>query len=159
LTAPALDPLQQLRDLHLPAEPPWFPPPPGWWLLAALAVALVALLAHGLWRRRQRRAPYRQARRELERARTADGAARTYADEANRILKRVAIHALHRSDAAPLSGEPWLTFLDSLGTSSDFAHGPGRALGEARFGPDPAADVAALHACLARLLADLERRA
>ena len=49
-----VDPLDQLRDLHLPPAPGWWPPAPGWWLLALLTIAL--LIGAGLVCRRRRRA-------------------------------------------------------------------------------------------------------
>jgi hypothetical protein len=162
LTAPAHDPLQALRDLHLPAAPGWFPPAPGWWILLAIVLGAACYTAYRLWRRQRRRAPYRAAIRELEAARAqgvAPGVGPSYADAANAILKRVAIHALKRSEAAPLSGERWLTFLDALDPTGDFTRGPGRALGDARFAPAAQVDVDALHPRVVRLLAHLERRA
>ena len=53
----APDPLQ-LRDIHLPADPGWWPPAPGWWLLAAVLVALLAWAVVFGWRRVQVR-PHR----------------------------------------------------------------------------------------------------
>ena len=33
----------QLRGLHLPTEPGWWPPAPGWWILAVLVFVLIAI--------------------------------------------------------------------------------------------------------------------
>lgn len=43
----------ELRDIHLPPSPSWWPLAPGWWLLAALVLALLALA--WWWRARHRR--------------------------------------------------------------------------------------------------------
>ncbi|HET9483332.1 MAG TPA: DUF4381 domain-containing protein, partial [Xanthomonadales bacterium] len=48
---PATEP--QLRDIHLPAEPSWWPPAPGWWLLAILVIAALVFLVRFAWRKRR----------------------------------------------------------------------------------------------------------
>jgi hypothetical protein len=55
---PALSPklakqLEQLRDIHLPADISWWPLAPGWWVLAgAVVVAALAVVAINYVRRR-----------------------------------------------------------------------------------------------------------
>lgn len=44
-----------LRDIHLPAEPAWWPPAPGWWLLALLVLLLLGWALRTLWRVHRRR--------------------------------------------------------------------------------------------------------
>jgi len=157
------DPLQQLRDLHLPPEPAWFPPAPGWWLLALAGLVVAVGTAVRAARRRRRRLPFRRARTELEALRTAIDQGRLsppgHADAVNALLKRVVIHALRRTDAAPLSGDEWLAFLDGLSGARVFTDGAGRVLGDARFAPGFHADVAALHEQIVRLFERLERAA
>ena len=53
------DPLQQLRDIHLPEPVSWWPPAPGWWILAALVVGL-SLLLLVQWRKRRHLSKYRR---------------------------------------------------------------------------------------------------
>lgn len=55
----AADPLEQLRDIHLPEAIPWWPLAPGWWLLAFLTIGLLALALTWFLRRR-RSARYRR---------------------------------------------------------------------------------------------------
>jgi Tfp pilus assembly protein PilO len=110
-----IDPLAELKDIHLPPPVSAWPPAPGWWLLAALLViALVAGVA--LWLRHRRRTAYRRAAlRGLDQLRSEwrqqhDDAHTLHA--INQLLKRTALAAYARADVAALSGDAWLDFLD-----------------------------------------------
>ena len=39
-----MNPLDQLRDIHLPPSVSWWPPAPGWWVLAFLLLAGIGYL-------------------------------------------------------------------------------------------------------------------
>lgn len=114
-------PLQQLRDIHLPAAVGWWPPAPGWWLL--LFAALTSAIALLFWLRNHRRKNrYRRLAlqhlhtlrdhwRQQERQQTRDDSALTQA--INRLLKQTALAAYPRQRVAALTGADWLLFLDS----------------------------------------------
>lgn len=72
----------QLRDIHLPPSPSWWPLAPGWWCLMAVVIVVVALVTW--WCRRPRRA----------RPAWSDGDAVTWVD---------AIAARHVGDAQALA--------------------------------------------------------
>jgi ABC-type transport system involved in cytochrome c biogenesis permease subunit len=156
------DLLQQLKNIHEPAAPGWWPPAPGWWIVASLVLVLLALLARTAWLAWQRRRPIRRARSlhaVLARRRQAgELAARDYADACNELLKRLFIHGLGIDAARRVSDERWLALLDAALGESAFTEGPGRALGEARFAPAPAIDAAALETLVTRLLAGMSPR-
>ena len=61
------NPLQQLRDVHLPLEPGWWPPAPGWWLLICSCIVAVFFLGLTAWRGHKRKRPIRSAKELLER--------------------------------------------------------------------------------------------
>lgn len=151
------DPLQQLRDVHLPPDPSWWPPAPGWWLLAAAAVALLAWFVYRLMRTYRRRAPIRAARGMLDElyAGYTGGqvSAQEYLHRGNEILKRLLVRAFGRREYARLSGEDWLRALDQLSASDAFTNGAGRILGNERFRAQPDIDVDALNGQLSNLLA------
>lgn len=157
------DPLSQLRDLHVPGAPPWWPPAPGWWLLALVAFAAAAF---GVWafRRAYRQgAPRRVALTELETLRAAYAAgsltALAYVDAVNALTKRLLLALGHR-DAAPLSGNAWLGYLDRLTGSASFSQGPGAVLGNTRYEVNPQLDAREVHGLLvgaARRLKSAER--
>lgn len=156
--------LQQLRDIHPPPEPSWWPPAPGWWLLALLAVlGCIALAA--LWRRRVRRlAPYRQAEKELNdalaRIATLPGAqqGRRYAHTAHAILRR--LMAVAAPDAPRgCVGPAWWAALDTAG-GVEFPREARRIFDQARFaGEHLDIDVDALHALTLRWIRAARARA
>lgn len=138
----------QLRDIHLPAEPGWWPPT----LLAVLllAVALLALAAAlaWLWRRVSR---WREARRlagffDHEVAFAGNDGERL--QRASSCLRRAV--ARSRPDAVALTGESWLALLDGDDRSHAFTRGPGRLLAEGPFRGDVQPGEASAAVALAR---------
>lgn len=104
VAAPAQGP--NLRDIHLPAAPSWWPPAPGWWVVAGLL--LIAVLAASWWwqRRRRTRAGQRRIVLELDqivRSHATDSAARLNA--LHQLLRRVARR--HEPLAGQQRGEAW----------------------------------------------------
>ena len=152
----AADQLQQLRDIHLPESPGWWPPAPGWWLLAVLVLAAAVWAVWRLRARHLRRRPLRWARTAAAdiygRYRAGTIGERDYFDEINDLLKRVLIHALGEHEARRPSGDDWLRLLDRHLGEPAFSAGPGRALGEARFRPQQPGDPAAVQPLIERLL-------
>ncbi len=98
----------QLRDIHLPAAPSWWPPAPGWWVLAALMLA-VMVAAAWWWRRRRRvRGQQQDALRELDRLvrqRRQSGDQAALVSGMHQLLRRVARR--HDPTAARQRGEAW----------------------------------------------------
>ena len=105
------DPLQQLRDVHSPLDPAWWPPAPGWWIVAiAVAFGLAWLFWKG-WQTWRKRAPIRIAAREHKSYQSALAAGEIseldYLHQCNELLKRVLVRGYQRYDYASLSGDAW----------------------------------------------------
>jgi len=148
--------LSQLRDIHLPEAPQWWPPAPGWWLLAAMALGLLTWGAVRLWWRWRRFRPARAAR-HLHRRLTLDlhdGSITPTAwlHRTNEALKRLAIRGLGHCEMIPAWGDDWLRYLDGRYGEPAFSEGAGRCLGQARFQPGIEVDVQALDDLVSRLL-------
>ena len=122
----------QLRDVHLPAAPGWWPLAPGWWLLIAAVVAVVAVVlvvsAIYFLRRRRMQGWMRLFDQQLQAA--PPGPAQLAV--ASELLRRAA-RRLDRQ-AAQLQGEAWLRFLDGP-KGEDFSNGDGRLLLDGGFRP------------------------
>ncbi len=118
-----MDPLEQLRDLHVPDPVSFWPPALGWWLVA---LVLFGLLALGLWviQYRRKTAARRAALAELTALKT------TFNDTQNttnllgslsQLLRRYAIVCCGRERVAGLTGLGWLQFLDEHGRTQQFS--------------------------------------
>ena len=156
------DLLQQLRDIHLPTAPGWWPPAIGWWLLAALLAAALVWLGIRLVRRWRRFRPARAAERLYrgidEQLRAGAISPAEYAHRANELLKRFALYGARNQAMATESGDRWLRYLDERYGQMAFSRGAGRCLGGARFRPEFAIDTEALDGLLRRYLARERRR-
>lgn len=128
-----------LRDIHLPGSVSWWPPAPGWWLLAGLVVLLILLVVWWLRRRwRRQSAATTLALRELDRIETDFRSGVDAGDIVRRLsvlMRRLSISLFPRSEAAGLTGEAWLAFLDRTLQRPAFSAGPGRVLHEAPYRP------------------------
>ncbi len=132
------DPLSQLHDIHLPPAVSWWPPAPGWWLLLLLIIAAGVALGWYLRQRSRRLELYRSAMQELDRIRRQFAVQPDFsqlAAELSRLLRRVAITLVPKKDVAGLTGEAWLSWLDSRAKVGQFTQEPGRYLVEAPYRP------------------------
>lgn len=105
----------QLRDIHLPGPPGWWPLAVGWWVLIAIVVVALALLVVFLRRRRALRRRADAPLRELDAIaaqweRTHDTQA--LAASLSQLLRRAARRLDTRS--ATLAGEAWLASLQAM---------------------------------------------
>ncbi len=116
IPAAAARELGHLADIATPAQVSLTPHTLGWAVLAAAAFALAIWAAVRSYRRWRRERYRREALREIERHELALGdsgrRAATLASLAV-ILKRVAMTAGWRADAARLSGRQWIEFLNA----------------------------------------------
>lgn len=152
--APAAAPQgPELRDIHLPPDPSWFPPAPGWWLLAMLLIAATAWITRRVVRRVAQRRWQAALQAEVDRI-VADHAGhrdpRRATAEISQLLRRAALRL--DPPAAAYSGEAWLAWLEARGTSG-FVEGPGQILVDAPWRRAPEVDTDALFALTRRWLA------
>jgi len=127
-----LQPAQSLplRDIHLPAEPSWWPPAPGWWIVAVIALVAIAFAwrAFARWRLLARRRALLRNEYDslLEQTALPGQEARQVALLS--VLLRRAAKRFSPPPIAALQGEEWLRFLDAGDPSKPFSEGPGRLL-------------------------------
>ena len=118
------DLLARMRDIHelKMDQVSWWPPAIGWWLLAAAVLGLLVLLWWGF--RNLRAYPpgtwHRDARnqllalKKLSRQLTPEQSLR----ELSELLRRIAVTRLGREQAAGLTGEDWLAWLQQQDPAS-----------------------------------------
>ncbi len=130
----APDPLQELRDIHLPEPISWWPPAFGWWMMIVALIIVVGLI---LWANayRQRTRPRRVALAQLKQVKqqyAVDSDDQWAIVQISDLLRRYALAVFSRSQVAGLSGQAWLNFLDTTGATNQFSAGLGQSL---RSGP------------------------
>jgi hypothetical protein len=127
---PAEQQTLQLRDIHLPASPEFWPPAPGWWIAALLVLMILiwsSLRLISYWR-------YKRSQREiisiLEDLSQIDADEQTpeFLASVSTLLRRVALVKFPRKSVAALTGRNWLLFLDAHGGAGQFVDGVGSVL-------------------------------
>ena len=143
----------ELRDIHVPADPSWWPPAPGWWLLAAIVIALLAWAILRLRRSMRRRQWRQRVIAELDRIAT-DASLREdpprLLGELSQLLRRSA--RLLDVAAPSLRGTDWLAFLDQQIGGDEFSRGSGRVLLDGPYQRQASVDADALLALVRRWL-------
>jgi len=143
----AANPLEQLRDIHLPPDVPAWPPAIGWWLIAGLALLIFLVLLAWIWRTWRANAYRREALRACEVLEDRIKGAMDYRSiiiEISTLLKRTALTAFPRSDVAVLTGDAWMLFLEARSGGVSFSVDSSTLLLETAFGSKPAQDIGAV---------------
>lgn len=116
-----MNPLAQLRDIHLTETVTWWPPSLGWWLLLFVSLFIVVSTFRWLKNRRQLTLAKRQALSALE-----NDSINTV-QEINILLKRVCMSYFGQETIASMHGQKWVEFLlkqskpsDEQGLQSEF---------------------------------------
>jgi len=133
-----MNPELPLRDIHLPEAISWWPPAPGWWISAILAIAVITLAVRLFRRRARYLAPYKSAQHELQQIKShyENGQdAQLLSQELSVLLRRISMTIAPREESAGLTGDHWLSFLDSLVNQSLFNTEAGRQLISAPYQP------------------------
>ncbi len=144
--------LAQLADIHMPAAVSWWPLAPGWWVLAALVLLGAAYLGRLYWLNAQQRQVRQHALAELDRcyqyyAESSDAAGSAklrFVNEANSVLRRVAMVHFPQDNVASLSGERWISFIRDNASSATLDEALANALSHGRFQENLEVDCNAL---------------
>jgi len=127
----AANPLDNLRDIHLPGAIGYWPLAPGWWILIILSLALLFWLGWQLRRRylknnllRVSLAHYTKLEHDYLQHQDPQQLIKQYSS----LLRRVAMARFSRAKVASLTGASWLKFLDEKANSSLFANEIGQLL-------------------------------
>lgn len=103
-----MNPLEQLKDIHIPPQVSAWPPAYGWWLLAALLILLIIIAIVLCLKRRRFNAPKREALNALTQITSAQV---DWPIRINTLLKRVCLHYLPSDQLAKLHSAQWQEYL------------------------------------------------
>ena len=109
------NPLENLRDIHLPEAIEAWPPAPGWWILGFCLIALVVFTIWKIWQKYQQKHLLRVslatiAKLQQEFANHQDQ--QVLIKQYSNLLRRIALARFPRQRVASLTGSNWLNFLD-----------------------------------------------
>ena len=105
-----MNPLDQLRDIHLPEPVSAWPPAYGWWLLTLGIIGLIGAMIYVSIRHYR----YYHAKREaLKLLEQLDQHSHDWHSQLNAIIKRTCLSYFPHDNIAQLYGEQWLQYLAS----------------------------------------------
>ena len=150
------DPLQQLKPLHLPPDPSWWPPAIGWWILLLVLIILTGWTVYKMAKFFRAMRPVRHGKyllsdlyASLKLGHISD---EDFVHLSNQLIKRVLVPGLGKIRYSKLSGSQWLAELDSISGSNSFSQGAGKVLGNERFTENFSVDSDKLYLALNQLL-------
>ena len=108
-----MDPLAQLKDIHLPAPVSAWPLSLYWWLVIIIIVLIVGLAIYGVLHYLKKTQLTRLALAELTQLQQQG----CEVNDLHHLLKRIVLTSFPRQTAASLHGEAWLKFLDQQASS------------------------------------------
>ncbi len=122
----------QLRDIHLPEAVGWWPPAIGWWLLIVL-LPLLIFLFYWLFKRITRKTAVKTAKKLLKDLKHQSIDDQDKLQALSKILRRLAMSQASRDQAASLSGQQWLEYLDRSLKEPAFSQGVGQVLASGHY--------------------------
>ena len=132
-----MNPLDQLKDIHLPSEINWWPLAIGWWLAACLVLVLLVLLVVLFKKHRKKKQHLQRGLAPFDQlANNESLSSQDWLNELSILLRRIAINVHGRNDAAGLVGGDWLSYLDRSGSTNEFSQGVGKVLAEQPYQTD-----------------------
>ena len=168
--------LAQLADIHLPEPVSFWPPAPGWWILAILSLLLILWTSRKSFIANRRRKIKARALAELQKCyanyanhsgdvsrsnsgnnqdNESDRQKLRYVNEANSVLKRVALVHFPDSAVAGLGGPEWVSFIRNTGESGLLTAEITDALSHGRFQTTLEIDVDAMNNFAVQWIASL----
>ena len=131
--------LTQLRDIHEPIAPSFWPLPLGWWLLLVCIAIVIAALVWWFVRRYRIDRPYGEIRRAANnlqfRLSNTQLAPHDYVSAVNKVFKYLLVDIEQLPGAARADGKAWLEMLAMRFNEDAFVAGSGRSLGNVRYMP------------------------
>jgi len=109
-----MDPLAQLKDIHLPAPVSAWPLSLYWWLVIILVVSIAGLAIYAVLQYIKKTRLTRLALAELAllQQQTCE------VNELHHLLKRIVLSSFPRETVASLHGNAWLEFLDQQASTN-----------------------------------------
>lgn len=118
------NPLDQLKDIHLPDDISMWPIAWPWW---ALLISIIAIVIFSLWFHKKNK--WKKAALSQLAELTTDS--ENFVSQVNRLLKQISLGPLKHTQCAQLSGSVWIEFLNEhskqplfIGELQNFAHAP-----------------------------------
>ena len=131
------NPLDQLKDIHLPDGVSMWPLAWPWW---ALLISIIAIVIFSLWFYKKNK--WKKA--ALGQLNILNTNADNYVSQANRLLKQICLGPLKQTKCAQLSGTAWIDFLNEHCKAPLFI-GELQFFAEAPDNPNIKLDHSALH--------------
>jgi hypothetical protein len=127
-----------LRDIHLPDAISWWPLAPGWWAL--LGISCIAIATLFLWRAIEKKKRIKKAAlNELEIIRNSyqqNLNSSALARSTSTLLRRVCLSYYPNTEVLGMTGDQWLSYLDSTTDKKGFKSEQGNILATAPYVPE-----------------------